>query len=50
MTTPSEKEGHVDIKCDCNDKQHTDESKRNHKHIDDDCVHEDGTRHKIHKS
>ncbi len=49
MTT-SEKEEHHDSKCDCNDEQHTDESKRNHKHVDDDCVHDDGTRHKIHKS
>ena len=50
MTTSSEKEGQEDTKCDCNDEGHTDGSERNHKHIDDDCVHNDGTRHKIHKS
>jgi hypothetical protein len=50
MTTSSEKERQVDTTCDCNDKQHTDESELNHKHIDDDCVHDDGTRHKIVKS
>jgi len=46
MTTSSEK-GH-DTKCDCNDENHKN-SEQNHKHVDDDCVHDDGTRHKIHR-
>ncbi len=49
MTTYLGNEDDHDTKCDCDDKQHKGEAKLNHKHIDDDCVHDDGTRHKIHR-
>ena len=34
--------------CDCHDEQHK-EKNLNHKHIGDECIHEDGTRHKLHQ-
>ena len=34
-------------KCDCHDEKHTDENRHKHKHVEDECIHEDSTRHKI---
>jgi hypothetical protein len=34
--------------CDCQDEQHK-EKNVNHKHIGDECIHEDGTKHKLHQ-
>jgi hypothetical protein len=34
--------------CNCKDEQHK-EKNVNHKHTDDECIHEDGTRHKLHQ-
>jgi hypothetical protein len=34
--------------CDCHDEQHKGKNV-NHKHIGDECIHEDGTRHKLHQ-
>jgi hypothetical protein len=36
--------------CNCTDEQHTNEDRQKHKHIEDECVHQDGTKHKIHKA
>lgn len=33
--------------CDCHDEQH--KKNVNHRHIGDECVREDGTRHKLHQ-
>lgn len=45
MNTPTEKESGP---CDCNDDNHGQEEKVRHRHIEDECVHEDGSKHKIH--
>ena len=34
--------------CNCNDEQHKGKNV-NHKHTEDECLHEDGTRHKLHQ-
>lgn len=36
--------------CDCIDEGHTNEDRRKHKHIEDECIHQDGTKHKIHRT
>lgn len=35
--------------CDCHDENHGHEGGAKHKHVGDDCVHDDGSRHKIHQ-
>jgi hypothetical protein len=44
MTTSTEEH-----QCDCHDEQHKPEDRQKHKHVGDECIHEDGTRHKIHQ-
>ena len=34
--------------CDCDDDNHVQEERVKHRHIEDECVHEDGSKHKIH--
>ena len=36
--------------CDCEDQEHhKHKGHENHRHVGDECIHEDGTRHKIHQ-
>jgi len=35
--------------CSCSPKDFTEHNRSKHKHVGDECIHEDGTRHKIHK-
>jgi hypothetical protein len=34
--------------CDCNDGHHNHNERNRHKHVADECVHDDGSKHKIH--
>lgn len=34
--------------CDCHDEKHSEKDRKKHKHVGDQCIHQDGTRHKIH--
>jgi hypothetical protein len=46
MSTNIENQGSP---CDCNDDEHHDHKDRNrHKHVADECMHDDGSKHKIH--
>jgi hypothetical protein len=45
MNPPTEKESGP---CDCDDDNHRQEEKVRHRHTEDECLHEDGSKHKIH--
>jgi len=46
MTTSTEDRGSP---CDCSDENHSPGVRLGHKHIGDECIHADGSRHKIHQ-
>jgi hypothetical protein len=48
MTLMSSSHSENSSTCNCNDEQHK-EKTVNHKHTDNECIHEDGTRHKLHR-
>jgi hypothetical protein len=45
MSTSVENQGSP---CDCNDEHHNHNERNKHKHVADECVHDDGSKHKIH--
>lgn len=45
MSTPIENQ---DRPCDCNDEHHSHKDRDRHKHVADECIHQDGSKHKIH--
>ena len=50
MNKMSSNSTNVSSECDCIDEVHNDKGQQNkHKHVNGECVHEDGSKHPIHQ-